>query len=689
MTLSRGDAEARMKKLSRLLAYHQTLYHTFDAPEISDAAYDALAHELRALERSFPELVRPDSPIARAGSAPLAVFRKVRHEEPMLSLTDAFSSEEMEEWRERFEEYTGVRLEEGEAPPYYCELKIDGLAIELVYEGGKLTQASTRGDGSVGEEVTAQVLTIATVPHELVQLGVSPIPPRLMVRGEIFITKKEFAAINAAQAKTGEKTYANPRNLAAGSVRQLDPSVTASRTLESYQYDIVGVAGEAFATHEERHKALASWGFRVNPENRTARTLGEVFRFHAKWVGAREKLPYEIDGVVVLVNRNDLFKRGGVVGKKPRGGIAYKFAAREATTKVEEITVQVGRTGVLTPVATLAPVAVGGITITHASLHNADEIARLDVRVGDTVVVSRAGDVIPQITKVLVDLRTGRERDFSMPSRCPVDGAPVVREGVAYRCSNPRCGARHREALRHFVSRAAFNIEGLGEKTVDQLIDEGLVADAADFFTLSPGDLVALPGFGDRSAEKLVESAAARKIVPVERFLFALGIPSVGIETARTLAKHVPFSPDSVAGLAGTFSNLSSDEFEALPDIGPKVSADIVRWFADPAHRKLLNRLHAAGVRFAPRDSRSGGALSGCTVVLTGTMVGMSREEAAARIRAGGGRVAASVSAKTSYVVAGREPGSKLARAEKLGIRVIDEKKFLQILADSEKGASR
>ncbi len=689
MTPSRGDVEARIKKLSRLIAYHQALYHTFDAPEISDAAYDTLVRELRALEREFPELALSDSPTGRTGSTPLTSFRKVRHEEPMLSLTDAFSEREMEEWRTRFEEYVDLAPEGSGTPSYYCELKIDGLAIELIYERGRFTQASTRGDGSLGEEVTAQVRTIATVPHELVQLGPWPIPPRLIVRGEIFIGKEEFGKINAAQTAAGEKTYANPRNLAAGSVRQLDPSITASRKLESYQYDMVGTDGDKFATHEAKHKALASWGFRVNPENRAVSTLKEVFKFHAKWAAAREKLPYEIDGIVVLVNSNELFKRGGVVGKKPRGGIAYKFAAREATTKVEEITVQVGRTGVLTPVATLTPVAVGGITIAHASLHNADEIARLGVRVGDTVVVSRAGDVIPQVTKVLVELRTGRERDFSMPLRCPVDGAPVVRDGVAYRCSNPRCGARHREALRHFVSRGAFNIEGLGEKTVDQLIDEGLVADAADFFTLAKGDLSVLEGFGDRSAEKLVESAAARKIVPVERFLFALGIPGVGIETARTLAEHVPFSPYSIQGLVRTLASASQDVLEALPDIGPKVSADIVRWFADPTNRTLLERLHAAGVKFASRDSQSGGALSGRTFVLTGTLAGMSREEAASRIRALGGKVAESVSAKTSYVVAGHEPGSKLVRAEKLGVRVIDEQALLKMLTEDGKGVPR
>ncbi len=671
------DLKLRVRKLRKLIEYHRTLYHTFDAPEFSDAAFDALKNELEELENKHPELRANDSPTQKVGGKPLEAFRKVSHEAPMLSLTDAFSPEEMNEWLERLRNYLKIGGETLIKDGFYCELKIDGLAVEFVYESGRLVQASTRGDGRTGEDITQNVMTIPTIPHALEQLGTYKIPKRLVVRGEIYITRKELERINRGQVKAGEKAYANTRNLAAGSIRQLDPHVTASRAMQSFQYDIVSPISLESDTHEEKHRVLASWGFTVNPHNRAVKTFSEVLRFRDMWEEKRNSIPYEIDGTVVILNSNSLFERAGVAGKAPRAATAYKFSPHEATTRVESIHVQVGRTGVLTPVAVLAPVSVGGVTITHATLHNADEVARLDVRVGDTVVVNRAGDVIPKITGVIKDLRVRGAVPFEMPKRCPSDNASIVREGALHRCSNSSCGARIREQFYHFVARRAFDIRGLGPKIIDRFLDEGLISDPGDIFSLNEADISALPRFGKKSSDNLMREISAKKSVTLSRFLFALGILNVGEETARLLAKTFPVK--KVKDMLKLYVGFSDETLKSLSDIGPVVSRTIREWFSEKKNIALLEKLDRAGIRLIP-EPVVGKALAGKTFVLTGTLEHLSRDEALERIRRAGGDTSESVTKKTAYVVAGANPGSKLEKARKLGVAVLSENEFLSLL---------
>jgi len=685
MDTEKTEAAKRIAKLRDAINTFRYAYHVEDRSLISDSALDSLKKELFDLEAKFPSLVTPDSPTQRVAGAPLKEFAKVRHADRMTSLNDAFSEEDVRAWAKRLEDYFGHPLAAAarrSAPLFYCELKIDGLAIELEYENGIFVRGSTRGDGLVGEDITQNLHTVHAIPLRLH----SSAPRRLVVRGEVFVTKKEFARINKEQAARGAKPYANPRNIAAGSIRQLDPAVTAARRLDSFQYEIMTEVGAA--THEEKHLLLQKFGFTTNPHNAPARDLQEVFAFRDHWVSHRDRLDYEIDGTVVILNDNKAFARAGVIGKAPRAAIAYKFSPREATTVVEDIVVQVGRTGALTPVAVMRPVNVGGVTITHASLHNADEIGRLGLKIGDTVVVSRAGDVIPQITSVLTNLRTGKEKKFKMPARCPVDGSPVTRDGAIHRCSSKQCAARHREALYHFVSRGAFNIEGLGPKIIDVFLDEGLVSDAADIFTLNAGDIAALARFGKKSAENIVREAAEKKRVTFPRFLYALGILHVGEETANTLAHQ--FAPGADAHEHSTlpiktilkkFAALSREDLQAAPDIGPKVAESIHGWFHEARNATLLARLERAGVevRAAPRPAKKK-KLEGVSFVITGSLVSMSREEAKEKIRAQGGSASESVGKKTSYLVAGAEPGSKYEKARKLGVAIIGEKEFIELL---------
>jgi DNA ligase (NAD+) len=500
------------------------------------------------------------------------------------------------------------------------------------------------------------------------------------VRGEVFLTKKEFERINKEQEKKGGKVYANPRNIAAGSIRQLDSKVTASRKLDSFAYDIISDLGQKF--HEEEHKILKSLGFKTNPHNIHAKNLEEVFKFHDYWSEHRKKLPYEIDGIVVIVNDNKEFEGGGVIGKAPRAAIAFKFAAKEATTIVENIKVQLGRTGVLTPVAILKPVQVGGITITHATLHNYDEIQRLGVRIGDTVIVSRAGDVIPKITKVLKDLRPRGTKEFEMPKKCPADGSPIIKEGVFYKCSNKNCGGRHKEQLYHFVSKAAFNIEGLGPKIINRFMDEGLISDVADIFELKEGDIAALPRFGEKSAQNLVYEMESRKVISLPRFLYSLGIVHVGEETSRLLAQAISnfqFPISKPKTIIKAFQKLSLEDLQEIPDIGPKVAQSIYDWFHEKRNTAFLERLEKVGVEIKSekREAKSE-KLAGKSFVLTGILESMSREQAKEKIRALGGDVNKSVSKNTSYVVAGSEPGSKLEKAKQLKVEILNEKEFLK-----------
>lgn len=692
------EAQQRAEKLKREINRYRYAYHVFDRSLIGDEALDSLKKELFDLEREFPQFVTPDSPTQRVAGKPLPEFKKVTREgrRRMSSLEDAFSEEDMHAWRERLENYLGRSI----TAPLYCDIKMDGLAIELVYKDGVLVQGSTRGDGFIGEDVTQNLKTIEAIPLRLDGSMNSPqegrAPRELFARGEIFLTKKEFARINKEQEKAGLKPYANPRNVAAGAIRQLDPAVSASRKLDFFAYGLVSRDTEEgeylrrYPSHSAEYAALRAFGIKTNPHGKSVQTLEEVFAFHAAVKKMREKLPYEIDGIVVTVDDNAVYAQAGIIGKAPRAAVAYKFSPREATTVVEDIKVQVGRTGVLTPVAVMRPVEVGGVTVTHATLHNADEIGRLGLKIGDTVIISRAGDVIPQVMRVLKELRTGKEKEFKMPVRCPVDGSPVVRDGlpagrqgVAYRCSSPVCGAKHREALYHFVARGAFNIEGLGPKIIDRFLDEGLIADAADIFTLEKGDVAVLSGFGEKSAENIVKEAVRKRIATLPRFIFSLGILHVGEETGITLAEHLSRKKriTKPIDLLAVMRDISLEALQEIPDVGPKVAQSIHDWFREPRNTKFLERLEKAGVRIEVyKSSVTSRKLAGRTFVLTGMLEFMSREAAKEKIRALGGDIAESVSKKTDYVVAGVEPGSKYKKAKELGVKVLGEKEFLKLL---------
>ena len=689
--MNKEDAKVRIEKLKKEINLHRHTYHDLDKQIISDEAYNSLERELLSIETKFPELATPDSPTQRVGGEPLKSFKKVRHEEPMISLNDAFSNEEMREWLERLQKFTEEKIDE-----FYCELKMDGFAIELVYEDGIFVQGSTRGSGMIGEDVTKNLRTIDAIPLKILDkddveknlksLGLHPssykIPDRLVVRGEVFLSISEFEKINKEQIKRGEKTYANPRNIAAGSIRQLDPKVAASRKLDSYQYALVTDIGQK--THEEEHLILKAFGFNTNSHNKKVASFNEALAFREYWKKSRKKLGYEIDGTVIIINENRLFKKAGAVGKAPRGAVAYKFEAKEKITILKDIKIQIGRTGVLTPVAVLEPVEVGGIKISRATLHNFDEIERLDVKIGDTVIVSRAGDVIPKIIRVLTGLRTGKEKKFAVPVKCPVDGSVIIHEGALYHCSNPRCGARNKESLSHFVSRHAFDIRGLGEKIVDRFIDEGLIADAADIFALKKGDIEILEGFGEKSAENITHEIEEKKTAPFNRFIFSLGIQHIGEETALLLAKE--FSPSraryfSVKDFETRFRKITLDAAESILGIGPKVGESIVNWFKEERNLKILLKLNKAGIRISQeQETAKSKKLNGKTFVITGTMDTMSRDEAKQKIREHGGNLSESVSSKTSYVLAGENPGSKLDRAQELGIRILSEKKFLELI---------
>jgi DNA ligase (NAD+) len=708
--MNKKEAQERINKLKKIINEYRYAYHVLNKEIISSSALDSLKKELFELEQKFPELITPDSPTQRVGGEPLKEFKKVYHEKPMLSFEDAFSKEDIKHWLQRLENFLDrdlvsfnnscklkSYLKEQKIPPlFYCELKIDGLAIELVYEDGILVVGSTRGDGTVGEDVTQNLKTIEAIPlsifkkdvvyKNLLSMGLNPQkynlnPKRMVVRGEVFISKEEFEKINKEQILKGEKAYANPRNVAAGSLRQLDPKITAARKLDSFQYALITDLGQDF--HEEEHLLLKAFGFKTNPHNRGAYSLDEVFKFKDEWEKKRSTLSYEIDGIVVIVNNNKIFEAGGVAGKAPRGAVAYKFSPKEATTRVLDIIIQVGRTGILTPVAILEPVNVGGVTITRATLHNADEIKRLDVKIGDTVIVSRAGDVIPKITQVLKELRTGKEKEFVMPKKCPVDGADVLKEGVFYRCSNPCCGAKHKELLYHFVSKGAFDIKGLGKKIIDRFLDEGLINDAADIFELKEGDIAVLERFGEKSAKNLIKSIEEKKEIPLPRFIYALGILHVGEETALILARKIG-QVKSINDFLKKIKEMSLEEIQNIPNIGPKVALSIYNWFKEKNNLELLKKLEKNGVRILNEEKTTKiqtQKLKGLVFVFTGTLQKLKREEAKNIVRSMGGTVSENVSLKTSYVVVGENPGSKFKKAQALGIKTINEKEFLEMIS--------
>ena len=694
MDLTKTKAESRIKKLREEINRYRYAYHVEDKSLISDAALDSLKKELFDLEQKFPELVTPDSPTQRVGGKPLKEFKKVEHAEPrMTSLNDAFSEDDVRDWLSRLENYLGFSLLKPKtsnlSPVFYCDLKMDGLAVELVYENGTFSVGSTRGDGVTGEDITENLKTIEAIPLKLnLPSGYTLYPKTLVCRGEVFLSKKEFEKINEDQSNKGEKTYANPRNVAAGSLRQLDPKVTASRKLDFFAYGIVDEP-KVYKTHSNEFLILKKLGFKVNPHGKAVKKLEEVINFKNYWQKERENLPYEIDGVVIFVNDNSVFREAGIIGKAPRAAIAYKFEPREATTVIKDIKVQVGRTGALTPVAIMEPVKVGGITITHASLHNAGEIKRLGVRVGDTVIVSRAGDVIPQVTKVLESLRTGKEKPFRFPEKCPIDGSKVTIEGAIHRCSNKNCAAKQRESLYHFISRGAFNLEGLGPKIIDRFIDEGLISDAADIFSLEKGDIEVLERFGEKSAENIIQEIRSKKSISLPRFIYSLGILHVGEETGILLASEISKkallhnSKFLIRDFLKIAHSYSPEDFQKIRDIGPKVAGSIYDWFQDEKNINFLKKLSRGGVQIEPPKTynlKTKTSLTGKTLVLTGSLLTMSREEAKKKIRSLGGSISESISKKTDYLVAGTAPGNKLNKAEQLGVKVLNEEQFLGLI---------
>jgi DNA ligase (NAD+) len=676
--MNKREIGTRIEKLKKEIERYRYAYHVEDKSLISDSALDTLKKELFNLEQSYPDLITPDSPTQRVGGKPVKEFHRVRHERRMISFNDAFSKEDMEDWFERANNYLGRALKE----EFYTELKIDGFAIELIYENGILVGASTRGDGLIGEDVTQNIKTIDAIPLNLKGISKIDIPEKLIVRGEVFITKQEFQRINRDQEKKGERAYTNPRNIAAGTIRQLDSKIAASRKLDSFTYSIVTDLGQK--THADEHALLSKFGFKTdNKRHKVVKSLDGIFEYRDYWEKKRDALPFQIDGIVVVVNDNTLYEELGVVGKAPRGAIAYKFSPEEATTIVRNIKVQVGRTGALTPVAVLEPIEVGGVTIRHATLHNFDQIERLDVRIGDTVIISRAGDVIPQVTQVLEKLRTGKENKFKIPEKCPIDGSKIIKEGAIHRCSNIECGARLREGMGHFVSRSAFDIQGLGAKIIDRFIEEGLLSNFADIFHLDKGEISALPGFGEKSASNILSEVEKSKKISLPRLIYSLGIIHIGEETSHALTDELKAKNLSVhrpSDLIQTLGAFSLEELMTISDVGPKVGESIYNWFRNEIHKKLLYQLDNAGVVIVKSETTMSNKLMGRLFVITGVLNSMSREEAQKKIRQFGGHPANSVSAKTNYLVAGEDPGSKLDNAKKLGVTILTEKEFLKML---------
>jgi len=661
------EAKKRIARLKKTINRHRYLYHVKDEQEISDEALDSLKHELKKLEDEFPKLITPDSPTQRVAGEPLDKFKKIEHAVLMLSIEDVFEYEELVSW----ESYLG-RLAGKNKFGYFCEVKMDGLALALLYKEGVLESAVTRGNGQVGEDVTENARTIESIPLRLEIFGTGKfeIPAELEVRGEVYIEKKDFDEFNKQRQKEGKEPYANPRNLAAGSVRQLDPSLTASRPLRFMAYDIVTKVAQF---HSGEHEILSAVGFKTDPTAKKCRNADEVYAYWEKTQKNREKLPYQIDGIVASINENGLFEELGTAGKSPRAIRAFKFAPKQATTVVEDIKVHVGRTGAITPVAVLRPVHIAGVTVSRATLHNFDEIERLDVRIGDTVIVERAGDVIPKITKVLRELRPKNARSFKQPQKCPQCGVALERkqgEAILY-CPNLRCPSRKHRYINYFVSRSAFDIEGMGPKVVKKLLDTGLVSGPADIFTLTEGDVEQLEGFAKRSAQNLIDEIKNSKQVPLSRFIISLNIRHVGEETAIDLAWEF--------GSISKLREASLEKLKSVEGVGDVVAGEIYGWFNKKENTGLIKELLEAGIKIMP-PQKTGKKLKGKIFVFTGTLSAMSRPQAEQIIRELGGDPAGSVSKNASYVVAGDNPGSKLADAQKLGVKILNEQEFLKLI---------
>ncbi len=672
-----SELDKHIEKLRAQIDDLRYRYHVLNDPQVTDAMYEGLMDELRKIEREHPELITKDSPTQRVAGAPLDKFEKIIHAVTQWSFDDAFSDEDMEDWQERNLKF--LEKEIGKRPDdldYVCELKIDGLHMVLTYENGELKTAATRGDGKVGENVTQNIRTIWSVPLKLKE------KVNLVAEGEVWLDRKMLETINKQRAKDGELLFANPRNAAAGTIRQLDSSVVAARKLALTTYDIS--AGEAPDTQSGELLRLKELGFATDSHWKVCKNLSEIFEFHNDWQKKKNSQPFWIDGVVIKVNQKKYQTALGYTGKSPRWAIAYKFPAEQGTTKIKDIYVQVGRTGALTPVALMEPVNLAGSTVTHATLHNFDEIDRLGVKIGDTVVVEKAGDIIPKVVRVLEKMRTGDEKNVKRPTKCPVCGSEVGVQSisklsktvqgnsVALYCFNKNCYAKELENIIHFVSKKGFDIDHCGEKIVEQLVDEGLLKDAADLFTLTVGDLEPLERFAQKSAQNLVEAVGKAKHITLAKFINALGIMHVGEETA-----------DDLAQIFGTLEKLQAATIEDLLNmngIGERTAQSIVEYFKNKKNREFVDKLLKNGVIIKPVEKKSGGKLKGSTFVLTGSLEAMSRDEAKQKIKDLGGEMSESVSKKTSYVVVGAEPGSKYDKAKKLGVKILDEKEFLDLI---------
>ena len=663
----------RAVELRREINAHNHRYYVLDDSTISDAEYDRLLQELRGLESEYPELLTPDSPTQRVGAAPADGFTQVAHSAPMLSLANAFNREDLENWFRR----TKALVDDAEFD-LICELKIDGLAVNLTYENGMFIQGATRGEGSVGEDVTQNLRTIKSIPLSLLEGA----PDRLEVRGEVYLPIPEFRRLNEEQAASGKPLYANPRNTGAGSVRQLDSKITASRNMQVWVYSLIGAGSGGASSPVEGHwealELLKDLGFRINPHNRICKTIEEVIDFYNHWVEARHELPYEADGVVVKVSSLALQDTLGVVGREPRWAIAYKFPAQQAVTRLLEIGINVGRTGSLNPYAVLEPVVVSGATVRNASLHNEEDIHRKDIRLGDWVTIERAGDVIPHVLGPVLDRRTGDEQEFHMPSHCPVCSTAIVKpeDEAMHRCPNTSCPAQFFELLKHFVSKGATDIDGLGERWCQILIDQGMVTDLAGLYTLEKDQLLQLDRMGDKLATRILANIELSKQKSLPRLLFALGIIHVGSEVAELLTQAYN-SIDEIA--AATEAELAE-----IPGIGPKIAASIASYFQVEANKSVIEKLRASGVRMDQDERQThteGLSLAGKTFVVTGTLSGFSRSDSESRIKELGGKVTSSITRNTDYLVVGESPGSKLAAAERLGTEVLDEAAFIELLA--------
>jgi len=668
--LDKAKDTERIEVLRKNIRYYDRKYYVEDNPEVSDYEYDQLMKELEELESKYPDLITSDSPTQRVGGEPSEEFATVKHRVAMLSLDNTYSPDELIEFDNRIRKLIPLQTIE-----YVVELKLDGLGIALLYENGKLVRGATRGDGEMGEDVTANLKTIKSIP--LVLDGIGQNLAILEVRGEVYMQKSAFQELNRQREDDDETIFANPRNASAGSVRLLDPRITALRPLDIFLYTLSYVNGASFSTHWESLQALKDMGFKTNPNSKKFVTINEVVDYCKEWAEKRDELNYEIDGMVVKVNSLAQQIELGSTTKSPRWAISYKFPARQATSKIEDIIVQVGRTGSLTPVAILYPTPLSGIIITRATLHNEDEVRRKDIRIGDTVLIERAGDVIPAVVEVIKDKRIGQEREFQMPDKCPVCGSEVFKpeDEAVLRCMNSACPAQVKEHLHHFASRDAMNIDGLGPAIIDQLVEKDLVKTIADLYFLKKEELIALERMGEKSAQNLLDALEGSKTNNLARLIFALGIRHIGIRAAEILAEHYQ-SID-------TLSYTKAEELQTIYEIGPKVAESIVQFFQQEGNKQMLERLREAGVRMSEESQAIVGdqTLKGKTFVLTGALKNMTRDEASENIKKAGGKVSSSVSSKTDYVLVGDSPGSKFDKAKKLGITILNEDEFINLIS--------